>query len=199
MSSAKITWPRSAEPGLNTVPLDEEAAPVLIGRRRGAAVCIDDASVSRAHAELSVTQGVWMVQDIGSVAGTFLLRDNEPPRKLDGRRRLEHGDRIRVGRTILKFHDPPVPDDPGATERAAGDTIVLTSAEQKVLRLLCARELDGRGGWPTDGEVAADLVVAESTIRSHMKSLYRKFDLVDVPDRQKRARLVRRAIDEGLV
>ncbi len=198
VSSASIQWPHADQPGLRTFELPEGGRGVLIGRAGGASIHLADPTVSRAHAELSHMHGAWLIEDVGSGAGTYVLRRGRAKR-VEGRERLRHGDRIRVGRTVLKFQDPPMPEQDVATLLLDEDTVVLTGREREVLEALCADELAGVGGWPNDAGLAQRLVIAESTAKTHMQRLYAKFDLGAVPNSQKRARLVRRAIDDGWV
>ena len=69
-----------------------------IGRSRECEVVVDDANVSRRHAELRQRGGAWVLTDLGSTNGT----------RLDGRRierpePLEPGDRIEVGASVITF------------------------------------------------------------------------------------------------
>jgi hypothetical protein len=69
-----------------------------IGRSRECEVVVDDANVSRKHAELRLRGGAWILTDLGSTNGT----------RLDGRRierpePLEPGDRIEVGASVITF------------------------------------------------------------------------------------------------
>lgn len=70
---------------------------VVIGRSRDCDAVLDDANVSRRHAELRLENGGWVVADLGSTNGI----------KVNGRRveqaRLEPGDELRVGVTDLTF------------------------------------------------------------------------------------------------
>jgi HD-GYP domain-containing protein (c-di-GMP phosphodiesterase class II) len=50
----------------------EHAAVLCIGRHEGAEVRLDDASVSRRHAEVRPTERGWRVRDLGSTNGTYL-------------------------------------------------------------------------------------------------------------------------------
>ncbi len=79
------------------LPTDE---PQLIGRS-GEALPITDNTVSRRHAELTPDGDVWFLRDIASQNGTIVngvaIKD---------RIRLEQGDEIRVGATLLLFGDP---------------------------------------------------------------------------------------------
>jgi DNA-binding NarL/FixJ family response regulator len=172
---------------------------VLIGRASTASICLDyDPAVSRAHAELSNVDGVWLVEDLRSKGATYILRDGSPRRVL-GRERLSHGDRIRVGKTTLSFVYPPTPCGETDTALEAEDMIKLTKRELEVLRLLCAKVLSGSFGWPQDAELADALVISSHTVRTHVKHLYAKFNLDGLPSNQKRAELVRRATRDGWV
>lgn len=74
--------------------------PQLIGRS-GEALPITDNTVSRRHAELTPDGDIWYLRDIASHNGTIVngvaIKD---------RIRLEQGDEIRVGATVLLFGDP---------------------------------------------------------------------------------------------
>ncbi len=78
----------------------------LIGRQ-GESVQLTDRTVSRHHARLLPHQGQWTIEDLGSANGTFVngVRIRRP-------RKLQQGDQIRVGSTLLVFGGPghqPVP------------------------------------------------------------------------------------------
>ena len=81
---------------------------VTVGRGMGADIALTwDADVSRVHAELSRLADDWTVVDDGlSRNGTFVNDE-----RVDGRRRLFDGDRLRCGATVLEFHAPFQPDD----------------------------------------------------------------------------------------
>src|SRR3954471_3043951 len=85
------------------VTLSEDADAVTIGRRYEADISLPwDPEASRLHAELSLRAGEWTIVDDGwSQNGTWVngLR-------LAGRRRLADGDLVKIGRTILGFHQP---------------------------------------------------------------------------------------------
>lgn len=87
----------------------------VIGRGRDVEVYIDDPSVSRHHARLTLREGVLYVTDLDSRHGTFV--DGSGERALD--RRVEYGGVIRVGRTLLMHVDDVVPYA-AAPERVSG-------------------------------------------------------------------------------
>ena len=76
---------------------------VTVGRREEADVSLPwDPECSRLHAELQLRAGEWTVSDDGlSQNGTWV---NEL--RLAGRRRLDDGDMIRVGQTVITFSQP---------------------------------------------------------------------------------------------
>jgi two-component system NtrC family sensor kinase len=75
--------------------------PQLIGRSTES-LPITDREVSRRHAELTPDEGVWYLRDLESTNGTGINGD-----RITGRTRLERGDRIACGRTVLVFDEAP--------------------------------------------------------------------------------------------
>ena len=47
----------------------------IVGRGENADIKVNDASVSGSHLRLSLQEGQWMVEDLQSTNGTFLLKD----------------------------------------------------------------------------------------------------------------------------
>ncbi len=82
------------EPGI-TYPLGCDE--ILIGRHASADIRIPDMSVSRYHAMLTVTDGVWTIRDMGSKSGVFV---NGAPVK---EARLRENDVISLGSRRLVF------------------------------------------------------------------------------------------------
>ena len=70
---------------------------LVIGRSRECDIVVDDANVSRRHAELRRDAEGWRVVDLGSTNGIKVNR-----RRVD-QAVLEHGDRITLGLTDLDF------------------------------------------------------------------------------------------------
>jgi class 3 adenylate cyclase len=99
---------------------------LTIGRGKEVDVCLAwDPSVSLVHAEAVRMGAHWLIGDDGvSRNGTFVNGE-----RLNGRRRLRHGDVIRIGRTALTFHDPSSAERRGATTisdvRSATGTVTL--------------------------------------------------------------------------
>ncbi len=75
--------------------LNEES--LIIGRETGAGLCIADASVSRRHSKIENQETGFVITDLESLNGTFV---NDVPVRS---RRLEHGDRVRIGDSQFLF------------------------------------------------------------------------------------------------
>jgi hypothetical protein len=70
----------------------------VIGRSRDCDIVLDDAGVSRRHAQLSPTSAGWTIEDLGSTNGVRLGGE-----ELRGARELHPGDRIEIGSTKIVF------------------------------------------------------------------------------------------------
>src|SRR5918992_5432719 len=77
--------------GRRVVPLDKPL--FIIGRRTAADLQLVNADVSREHAEIARDGMRFLLRDRGSRYGTFVNGEQITERS------LEHGDRIRLGRT----------------------------------------------------------------------------------------------------
>jgi DNA-binding winged helix-turn-helix (wHTH) protein len=83
----------------------------LMGRDKGAAVCLDAASVSRHHARILVDGPRASLEDLGSRNGTCLNGE-----RVCGTRELRDGDAVRLGDVQLLFRSLPF-DGSTAPER----------------------------------------------------------------------------------
>jgi hypothetical protein len=70
----------------------------VIGRSRDCEIALDDAGISRHHAELRPDGGGWTIADLGSTNGVLV---NGAP--VTGAHPLAAGDRIELGSTELRF------------------------------------------------------------------------------------------------
>jgi hypothetical protein len=70
---------------------------VVLGRSRECDITLDDANVSRRHAEVRRENGNWFIVDLGSTNGI------EVNGKRTDRAKLEHDDRIVLGQTEVTF------------------------------------------------------------------------------------------------
>ncbi len=157
-----------------------------------------DAGVSLLHAELIYRGGSWLIADEGlSRNGTFINGQ-----RLQGRRRLRAGDMIRVGHTTLAFREgADVADGGTAPLTTAGGLVDVTDAQRRVLIALCRPFLEG-GEVPhpaSNQAIGEELFLSVEAVKTHLRELYRRFGLEDVPQNEKRARLAHRGIELGIV
>jgi hypothetical protein len=71
-----------------------------------------------------------------------------------------------------------------------------------VLVALCAPFVKGGGSAPvpaTNREIADALNLSLDGVKTHVRSLFGKLDVRDLPQYQKRTELARRALESGLV
>ena len=72
---------------------------MTIGRQAGVHLLVDEASVSRRHAEISYVNGQYVLRDLGSTNGTFV---NDVRLAPSSARALTQNDQLRIG-NIVKF------------------------------------------------------------------------------------------------
>jgi hypothetical protein len=99
---------------------------VRIGRTEDNEVHLDNLGVSRSHASIERVGGVHILKEFGSGNGTFVNGE-----KVVGRRALDDGDRITIGKFLLVFRgERSVPESavaPHSSYDLAGQTIVTES------------------------------------------------------------------------
>jgi hypothetical protein len=169
--------------------------PETIGRAAQCGVSLEwDARVSRLHAELRELDRHWVVVDDGlSRNGTFV--NGEP---VAGRRRLRDGDLIEIGATILTFRDPVKRPDLStaiaAQEAAAPE---LSPAQRRVLVALCRpfRDRDQFARPASNKEIADELHLTVAAVKTHLRALFQRFDIPNLPHHEKRGALVRAAFE----
>lgn len=86
------------EGGLRGTRIGLTGAPVLIGRANDSTLVLTDDYASTRHARISLQDGMWVVEDLGSTNGTYLGQ-----RKLDGPVPMEVGVPLRIGKTVLEL------------------------------------------------------------------------------------------------
>jgi FHA domain len=172
---------------------------VTVGRRaENNLALVWDAEVSGLHAELRRLGGEWTIADDGfSTNGTFVGE-----RRTNGRHRLKHGDRVRVGRTVLMYNGAQV-IDAGRTLTASPIRAlpVPTQAQRRVLVALCRPHLTGspHPGPASNQQIAAEAFLSVDAVKSHLRTLFASFGVSELPQARKRARLAEIALELGIV
>jgi pSer/pThr/pTyr-binding forkhead associated (FHA) protein len=154
-----------------------------------------DTEVSRAHAVLERIGGAWTLVDDGLSRNGSSVNG----RRVYGRRRLDDGDAIQVGRTQIVFVAGPEKAQTTATSRFSSPP-ELSPAQRRVLHALCAPLVEDRfAAPPSNREIAAELYLSVETVKSHLHALFELFAVGDMPQNRKRAELVRVAFERGAV
>jgi pSer/pThr/pTyr-binding forkhead associated (FHA) protein len=172
---------------------------VTVGRGSVADIWLDwDTEVSRLHAELGRIGDDWTVSDDGlSRNGTHVNGE-----RVVGRRRLQDGDVIRFGKTSAVFRQSRSVD---VTETEVASEALnrasLSDAQRRVLVSLCRpfKETTGYVTPATNQQIAAELFLSVDAVKTHLRALFAKFGIEDLPQNQKRVRLVELALKSGIV
>jgi hypothetical protein len=169
--------------------LDAEHDRLTVGRRSSADIPLpSDLEVSRAHALLERVGGQWTVVDDGlSRNGTFVNGD-----RVHGRRALHDRDRVCCGETTIVFREPPGPDGGVSTARAPGAAaaVALSPTQRKILIALCRPVHESATATPaTNRQIAEEVYLSVDAVKAHLRVLFDRFGLGDLPQNEKRGRL----------
>ena len=179
--------------------LESHLTQASVGRRESADLPLGwDDQVSRLHAKFERVEQDWTVIDDGlSRNGTFVNGE-----RLTGRRRLTDGDTVRFGSTTVTFRSPEVDQQSGTAVASQSPTSVdLSTTQRKVLVGLCRPYKEG-GSFATPAtnqQIADELFLSVDAVKTHLRVLFAKFGIEQLPQNQKRMRLVERAFYSGAI
>lgn len=172
---------------------------MALGRSPSADIRLSwDDQVSRVHAEICRLGGEWTIVDDGlSLNGSLV--NGKPVR---GRRRLHDGDTVRLGNTLLLFRDPGEADARSTTPTdGRAEIVALSDLQRQVLMALC-RPFKASTSFvtpATNEQIASEVFLSVDAVKKHMRVLFEKFGVADLPQYEKRSRLVERAFAAGFV
>jgi pSer/pThr/pTyr-binding forkhead associated (FHA) protein len=199
-SGAPFLVYRDGEQRQVIVSLSPDLTRVIVGRGDSAAVKLDwDAEVSRVHAELAPLGGDWTIADDGlSRNGTFLNGE-----RVLGRVRLRDRDQIRFGQTAAIFRHPQGAPVASTALSAPGDVAraSLSDTQRRVLISLC-RPFKDPTGYPlpaSNQTIADEQFISVSAVKTHLRVLFGKFGIDDLPQNEKRMRLAELAVSSGVI
>jgi DNA-binding CsgD family transcriptional regulator len=189
---------RSAEDEQLLLVIEEGVDSLWVGRSESADLNLSwDEEVSSLHAQLEmVGMECTLVDDGVSRNGSFVNGE-----RVSGRRRLRDGDTMRFGRTGVIYR---APGDSASETVLSGDALTaagVSPAQKRVLVALCRPFKEGSSfATPaTNGQIAEELVLSVDAVKTHLRALFEKFGVEDLPQNQKRVALVERALQSGLV
>jgi hypothetical protein len=186
--------------GQRIITLGPGADQLWIGRESATDIPIDwDPEVSALHARLERGGGEWMLIDDGlSRNGSYVNGE-----RVRGRVRLRDGDMLRFGRTAVRYCRSV--DGEGQTTHLSSEGPItpasLTAGQRNVLIALCRPFKDGAAfATPASNpEIAAELFLSVEAVKTHMRALFQRFGVEDLPQTRKRLALAERALQSGVI
>lgn len=140
----------------------------------------------------------WALVDDGlSRNGSFVNRE-----RVAARRRLRDGDLLRLGGTPLLYRDPRFGTfDETAAATDPSPRPEITHRQRQVLIALCRpfREGSEFASTATNKQIAEELFLSVDAVKAHLRELFERFDLGELPQNLKRVRLAEVAIRSGVV
>ncbi len=189
---------RDAENAQVIVELPVAPTRVIIGRGAGCDLPLSwDRNASRVHAELERIGGVWTVVDDGLSSNGTLLNGA----RITSRQRLRDQDVLQIGETVILFREPALTDGSETRVGVVHPAPKLSEAQTRVLLALCRpyKNADDFRTPATNQQIADQLFLSIDATKTHMRALFAKFEIEDLPQNQKRAKLVERAFLSGAV
>jgi pSer/pThr/pTyr-binding forkhead associated (FHA) protein len=177
----------------------EANAELWVGRSGSADVRLDwDEEVSALHAQIEVVRDECTLLDDGLSRNGSYVNDE----RVHGRRHLRDGDSVRFGRTVVVYRRPGE-DAPEATA-VAGElpaAATVSPAQRRVLVELCRpyKEGDAFATPATNQQIGERLHLSVDAVKTHMRALFEKLGVGELPQNQKRVALVERALQTGIV
>ncbi len=189
---------RNADGVQQILIVDQGRRELWIGRATSADITIDwDREVSSLHSQLEIIGDECTLVDDGlSTNGSYVNEE-----RISGRCRLNDGDIIRVGRTGVLFRAPGAVQESTVIATDAISAAGVSPAQKRVLVALCRPFKDAAAFATPAGnqEIAAELHLSVDAVKTHLRALFEKFELGEVPQNQKRVTLVQRAMQSGLI
>jgi len=180
------------------LPLETDVE-LWVGRAGSADVQLGwDEEVSVLHAQIEVVRDECTLVDDGlSRNGSFVNEE-----RVHGRRHLRDGDALRFGRTAVVYRRPgeDAPEETAIAGEVPGAATV-SPAQRKVLLALCRPYKDGDSfATPaTNQQIGEELHLGVDAVKTHMRALFEKLEVGDLPQNQKRVALAERAFQSGIV
>lgn len=180
------------------VELDARRSRFTVGRRADSDVVLDwDGEVSRLHAQLESVGRDWTLIDEGlSRNGSFVNSQ-----RVTGRQRLQDGDRLCFGATLVLYR-APTQGESQSTQIGitGGGPVQLSPVQRQVLVALCRPlGVSAFESPSTNKQIADELHLSVDAVKAHLRVLFERFGLQDLPQNQKRARLAASALVNGVV
>jgi DNA-binding NarL/FixJ family response regulator len=89
-----------------------------------------------------------------------------------------------------------------STARAPGtpSTVQLTETQRRVLIALARPIVEETSATPaTNPQIAAEVFLSVDAVKAHLRTLFERFDLTELPQNEKRSRLVSIVLGSGVL
>ena len=176
-----------------------DVSELWIGRSPSADIQLSwDEEVSSLHAQVEVVRDeCTLVDESLSRNGSYVNGE-----RVAGRRHLRDGDMLRFGQTMALFRAPAT--TAAASTVVASDALeaaAVSPAQRRVLVALCRPFKDGAAFAtpPTNQQLADELHLSVDAVKTHMRALFEKFGVQELPQNRKRVAVVERALQTGLI
>jgi hypothetical protein len=179
--------------------LGDDRPRVTVGRSAECDVVLGwDREVSRKHALLEPIGEDWtLIDDNLSKNGSFVNGT-----QIRGRHRLSDRDRLCFGVTHVTYREATRAEGSESTARPPGAAgqIPLTDIQRKLLIALCRPIMESTSTTPaTNPQIAAEVHLSVDAVKAHMRDLFVRFGLGELPQNEKRNRLVVSVLASGLL
>lgn len=192
---AFVHW-RDGASELQILALETQRGRLTIGRRDRCGIPLTfDSEVSREHAFLEPIDDEWTLVDDGlSRNGSFVNGS-----RVRGRQRLHDKDAMVFGRTRVVFRAPGEGDSEStARESDSPNAIPFSGEQRRILIALCHPIVVSGAATPaTNPQIAVEVHKSVDAVKAHLRELFRRFDLDELPQNEKRRRLVDIVLDSG--
>lgn len=156
-----------------------------------------DPEVSRTHALLERVGGRWTLIDDGlSSNGSFVNGG-----RVSGRHRLGDGDRMCFGNTVITYREPAVGGLEETVRRADQPVLVpLTDTQRRILIALSRPVNESAFASPaTNRQIADEVFLSVDAVKAHLRVLFDRFEIRDLPQNEKRSKLAATALLTGVL
>jgi pSer/pThr/pTyr-binding forkhead associated (FHA) protein len=170
-----------------------------VGRAEAAGLRIEwDEEVSALHAQIKVVGEECTLLDDGlSRNGSFVGEE-----RVHGRRRLRDGDTLRFGRTRVLYRRPgEAAPEATVVANEVSSAATVSPGQRRVLVALCRPFKDSStfATPPTNQAIAEELHLSVDAVKTHMRALFEKLGVEDLPQNRKRVALAEHAMKSGIV
>ncbi len=192
-----LVW-RDQDFQLRIMLLEPDRWRVTVGRASDADVSLAwDSEVSRTHALLERVGREWMLVDDGlSRNGSFVNGT-----RVLARHKLSDMDRLCFGATEVSYRAASGGDSVQTVPAIEALTpISLSPMQRRVLIALCRPVHDSASATAaTNRQIAAEVFLSVDAVKAHLRVLFERFGLSELPQNEKRARLVASVLVSGVL